>query len=78
MKQTLSHIISGIVDEPSEVDITEEDIDGVHTFKIHVAKDDIGKVIGKGGKVIRALRNVLKIQAMKENKRINISLEDIE
>ena len=64
MKETLHHIITGIVDAPDEVSITEEDIDGTLTFKVHVAKDDAGKVIGKGGKVIRAIRNVLKIQAM--------------
>lgn len=78
MKQTLEHIIKGIVDSPKDVDISEEDIEGTLTFKVHVAKEDAGKVIGKGGKVIRAIRNVLKIQAMKENKRINISLEDLE
>jgi len=78
MKETLHHIIAGIVDAPEEVKIAEEDIDGILTFKVRVAKDDAGKVIGKGGKVIRAIRNVLKIQAMKENKRINISLEDLE
>ena len=78
MKETLHHIISGIIDNPNELNITEEETDGIITFKIAVAKEDVGKVIGKGGKVIRAIRNVLKIQAMKENKRINISLEETE
>ena len=78
MKETLHHIISGIIDNPNELNITEEETDGIITFKIAVAKEDVGKVIGKGGKVIRAIRNVLKIQAMKKNKRINISLEETE
>ncbi len=78
MKQTLQYIISGIVDDPESVQIREEDVEGVHTFFVTVAKDDAGKVIGKGGKVIRAIRNVMKIQAMKENRRINISLEDLD
>jgi predicted RNA-binding protein YlqC (UPF0109 family) len=78
MKDTLIHIITGIVDSPKDVSIREENVDGTDTFFISVAKDDVGKVIGKGGKVIRAIRNVLKIQAMKENRRINISLEETE
>jgi uncharacterized protein len=78
MKETLTHIISGIVDSPDKVEIIEEELDGIRTFKIKVDKDDIGKVIGKGGKVIRAVRNVMKIQAMKENVRINVSLDDTE
>lgn len=78
MKETLHYIISGIVDDPSQVSISEEDQDGVLTFYISVAKEDAGKVIGKGGKVIRAIRNVLKIQAMKENRRINIALAETE
>lgn len=78
MKETLTHIIKGIVDSPADVAIREENVDGIDTFFITVAPEDIGKVIGKGGKVIRAVRNVMKILAMKENKRINISLEETE
>ncbi len=78
MKDTLHSIISGIVDAPDQVSIEEHDEEGVLTFMVSVAKEDAGKVIGKGGKVIRAIRNVLKIQAMKENKRINISLAETE
>lgn len=78
MKQTLNFIITGIVDNPDSVSIQEDEQEGVTTFRVHVAKEDAGKVIGKGGKVIRAIRNVMKIQAMKENKRINISLEDLD
>lgn len=76
MKDTLLYIISQIVDNPDEVDISEEDIDGVVTYTVSVAKDDMGKVIGKEGKVIRSIRNVMKIKAMKQNKRINITLSE--
>lgn len=76
MKDTLLYIISQIVDNPDEVDISEDDIDGVITYTVSVAKDDMGKVIGKEGKVIRSIRNVMKIKAMKQNKRINITLSE--
>lgn len=78
MNKTLKLIVSSIVDSPDEVEIREEEKDGVVNFFIKVAKDDMGKVIGKEGKVIKAIRNVIKILAMKENKKIYISLEDQE
>ncbi len=76
MKTALSYIISSIVDSPDKVLITEESEDDFVTFKLTVDKEDMGKVIGKNGKVIRAIRNVLKIPAIKQNKKINIVLEE--
>ena len=69
MKDTLLYIISQIVDTPDEVEVSEEDIDGIVTYTVSVAKDDMGKVI-------RSIRNVMKIKAMKQNKRINITLAE--
>ena len=77
MKDTLAYIVSSIVEDPKAVAIDEsEQEDGTAQFVITVAKDDMGKVIGKEGKVIRAIRNVMKIPAIKQNKRINISLAE--
>jgi predicted RNA-binding protein YlqC (UPF0109 family) len=76
MKDTLHFIIASIVDEPDHVQIFEEEQEGITQFKISVAKQDMGKVIGKEGRVIRSIRNVMKIKAMKHNVRINISLAE--
>lgn len=76
MKDTLQYIIASIVDKPDDVLIDEQDDNGSISFTITVAPDDMGKVIGKEGKVIRSIRNVMKIKAMKQNKRINIQLAD--
>lgn len=76
MKKALSFIISSIVDDPKKVEIDEENQNDLINFTVKVAKEDMGKVIGKNGKVIRAIRNVIKIIAIKENKMINISLID--
>ena len=76
MKDALSYIISSIVQDPKAVEITEENTNGIINFTVSVAKDDMGKVIGKEGKIIRAIRNVMKIPAMKQNLRINVSLAD--
>lgn len=74
MKDTLSFLITSIVDKPEAVQIDETTEEGVINFVIHVDKEDIGKIIGKEGKVIRAIRNSMKIPAIKQNKRIHITV----
>lgn len=76
MKQTLEYLLSSLVDEKDKVDISETDENGLTTFTITLAKDDMGKIIGKEGKVIRSIRNAMKIKAIKEGKRINITLNE--
>jgi uncharacterized protein len=76
MKDTLHYIITSIVDNPDAVSIHEEEVDGVINFIVTVAQEDMGKVIGKEGKVIRSIRNIIKMMAIKHNVRINISLAD--
>lgn len=76
MKKALEYIITQIVDEPDKVEITEQEDQGIINFSITVAPSDMGKVIGKNGKVIRAVRNVVKIAAIKQNKKINIALTE--
>lgn len=78
MKETLHYIVSSIVEQPDAVVIDEEDDNGVVTLLIHVAPEDMGKVIGKEGKVIRSIRNIMKVKAMKHNIRINVSLAEQE
>lgn len=76
MKQTLAFIVSSLVEKPEDVVVNEEEVEGIVNFTVSVAKEDMGKVIGKEGRVIRAIRNVMKIPAIKQGKRINISLTD--
>lgn len=76
MKKTIEFILSSIVEDTKKVKIDESEENGVVNFTISVAKDDMGKVIGKNGKVIKAIRNVLKIPAIKQNKKIYISLAE--
>ncbi len=76
MKDTLLFIVSAVVDNPDAVSIEENDEDGITNLVITVAPEDMGKVIGKEGKVIRSIRNIMKIKAMKFDKRIKISLAE--
>ena len=76
MKDALSFIVASIVDKPNEVKVEEKEEEGITNFTVTVAKEDMGKVIGKEGKIIRAIRNLMKIPAIKQNKRINIVLNE--
>lgn len=77
MKDFLEYLIKNIVDKPDEVAVTE-DIDqmGVVNLSIHVDPIDMGKVIGKSGKIIRALRDLVRVLAVKENRRVNVILTE--
>ena len=77
MKDILLSIVTAIVDNKEAIKIAEEDVEGVTNFTITVAPEDMGKIIGKGGKVIRALRTIMKIPAIKQDKRIYISLAEV-
>ena len=76
MKKTLEYIVSHLVDDPEKIEIREEEADGFTNFILTVPQEEMGRLIGKEGKVIRAIRNVVKIPAIRENKRINITLEE--
>jgi uncharacterized protein len=76
MKKALEYILSQVVDDPEKIEIDEQEDQGMINYTIKVAASDMGKVIGKNGKVIRAIRNVIKISAIKQNKKINIALTE--
>lgn len=78
MKDTLTFIITSLVELPDDVHIEEFEENGIINYSVSVAKDDMGKIIGKEGKVIRSIRNIMKVKAMKENKRISISLAELQ
>jgi predicted RNA-binding protein YlqC (UPF0109 family) len=77
MQDTLKFIVTSIVDNPDAVEITEQDDNGMLQLIIKVAKEDMGKVIGKEGKIIRSIRNIMKMKAMKHDVRLNISLAEV-
>jgi predicted RNA-binding protein YlqC (UPF0109 family) len=76
MKDTLSYIVTSIVEHEDKVDITEDEDQGIINLTVSVDPSDMGKVIGKEGKVIKAIRNVMRIPAMKQNKKIYINLAE--
>jgi len=69
MKDLILIIAKSLVDKPDEVEISEITGDKTTVFELHVAKDDLGKVIGKQGKTARAIRVILNATATKLKKR---------
>lgn len=79
MKDLLQYILKNLVDNPDEITIKQsQDETGLITFNVTVSQADMGKVIGRGGKVINAIRQIIKIKSIKEGKRININLQEPE
>ena len=77
MKDILEYIIKGIVEKDDKVEIAEEENQGIVNLTVSVDPEDMGRVIGKEGKVIKAIRNVMRIPAMKQNKKIYITLAEV-
>jgi predicted RNA-binding protein YlqC (UPF0109 family) len=76
MKQLLEYIIPNIVNHPEDVVITEEQSEGSVNLFIKVNPEDMGRVIGKSGKVIKAIRQIGRIIAIKKGIRVNIDVID--
>lgn len=78
MKDTLLYMLHFLVDHPEDVTV-EERADGDATiFIVHTHPDDIGKVIGKSGRIIRALRDLMKVLAAKANTFVDVEIaEDV-
>ncbi len=69
MKNLILTIAKALVDKPDEVELNEIMGDVTTVFELHVAKDDLGKVIGKHGKTVEAIRTLLNATATKLKKR---------
>lgn len=76
MKNKLQTLVTSIVEKEDSVEINETSENGIVNLTIKVDPVDMGKVIGKGGKVIKALRNAMKIVAMKNNEKVFVNLEE--
>ncbi len=69
MKDLISYIAKALVDSPEEVGVTEIEGEQTSVIELKVAKDDLGKVIGKQGRTARAMRTILSAASTKINKR---------
>jgi predicted RNA-binding protein YlqC (UPF0109 family) len=74
MVELIKFIARELVDKPDEVDVQEFDEEGEIVIELHVAEDDLGKVIGKQGRTARAMRNVLQAAGTKRRKRYTLEI----
>ncbi len=72
----LKAIASGLVEKPEEVSVTSETAeDGTTVYHLHVAEDDMGRVIGKQGRIAKAIRVVMRAAATREDKKIMVEID---
>lgn len=75
MKGLLEVIAKSLVDNPDEVVVTEKETEKGLVLELKVAPSDMGKVIGKQGRIAKAIRSVVKAAASRENKQVSLEIE---
>lgn len=76
MQDLLKAIASGLVEKPEEVSITSEEAEnGATIYHLHVAEDDMGRVIGKQGRIAKAIRVVMRAAATRNDQKIMVEID---
>ena len=75
MKELVETIAKALVDSPDEVVVTETENDREIVVLLHVADGDMGKVIGKQGRIAKAIRSVVRAAASKTDKRVKVEIQ---
>ena len=76
MKELLTYMIQNLVDHPDEVSVTEREAGGETVFEVRVADGDMGKVIGRQGRIIKEVRVLMKAVAQKKGKKVSVDVLD--
>ena len=76
MAELLAYLARELVDEPDAVRVESEERDGAIVLLLHVAPDDVGKVIGRGGRIVRALRTVVRASSARDGRRVLVEIAD--
>jgi len=74
VKALIEYLVKELVDEADQVIVTEVPGDEATTYEVHVAPGDLGKVIGKQGRIANSLRTLAKAVAMKEKRKIYVEI----
>ena len=76
MKELLTYIVRSLVDHPDEVSVTEREAASGTVFEIRVADGDMGKVIGRQGRIIKEIRILMKAVAQRKGKKVSVEVLD--
>ena len=74
MAELVAYLARQLVDDPDSVRVDEEERDGAVVLTLHVAQEDIGKVIGRQGRVARALRGIVRAGAARQRQRVLLEI----
>ena len=74
MAELLAELARRLVDDPDAVHVEEIERDGAHVLQLHVAKDDVGKVIGRQGRIARALRTLVRAGGPHAGRRLQLEI----
>lgn len=77
MKELLTLVAQGLVEDPSAVNVVEDEIDaeGVIVLHLHVAEEDMGRVIGKQGRIAKAIRTVMRAAAARKGVKVSVEID---
>ena len=77
MQELLRTIVAGLVEDPSAIAITEDapNEEGVIVYHLHVAADDMGRVIGKQGRIAKAIRVVMRAAAVRVDEKVRVEID---
>ena len=76
MKELLTYIIQSLVENPDEVSVTERKAEGETVFEVRVAEGDMGKVIGRQGRIVKEIRVLMKAAAQRKGKKVSVEIMD--
>jgi predicted RNA-binding protein YlqC (UPF0109 family) len=74
MKELVEYIARSLVDDPSQVRVSEIEGSNTVVYELRVAPEDMGRVIGKGGRVANAMRSLLRVVAVRQGKRVTLEI----
>jgi uncharacterized protein len=76
LENLLLFLARSLVDEPEKVEVSGRESESRVDLTLRVAQGDMGKVIGRGGRIVKAIRTVMKAASVKANKRVNVEIVD--
>ncbi|HIW16068.1 MAG TPA: KH domain-containing protein [Firmicutes bacterium] len=76
MKELLTYIVQNLVDDPDKVSVTEREADSETVYEVRVADGDMGKVIGRQGRIVKEIRILMKAVAQRKGKKVSVEIMD--
>ena len=76
MKELLTYIVQNLVEKPDEVSVTEREANGETVSEVRVADGDMGKVIGRQGRIVKEIRILMKAVAQRKGKKVSVEIMD--